>query len=91
MESHCGGNERMPPIDGRGDCLEDVEEEEEEGNVVELEADAGISRVREGSMSIPTSVMIGEGDAVERRDSRVMSVVVIEVASLLIDSHDALL
>jgi hypothetical protein len=50
MESHCGGNERMPPIDGRGDCLEDVEEEE--GNVVELEADAGISRVREGSMSL---------------------------------------
>jgi hypothetical protein len=49
MESHCGGNERMPPIDGRGDCLEDVEEE---GNVVELEADAGISRVREGSMSL---------------------------------------
>jgi hypothetical protein len=35
--------------------------------------------------------MIREGDAVERRDSRVMSVVVIEVASLLIDSHDALL
>lgn len=40
----------MPPIDGRGDCLEDVEEEE--GNVVELEANAGISRVREGSMSL---------------------------------------
>lgn len=35
--------------------------------------------------------MIGEGDVVERRDSRVMSVVVIEVTSLLIDSHDALL
>lgn len=44
----------MPPIDGRGDCLEDVEEEEEEeeGNVVELEADAGISRVKEGTMSL---------------------------------------
>lgn len=35
--------------------------------------------------------MIGEGDVVERRDSRVMLVVVIGVASLLIDSHDALL
>jgi hypothetical protein len=38
----------MRPIPGRGDCLEAVEE----GILVELEAEVGMSRVKEGSMSL---------------------------------------
>jgi hypothetical protein len=39
----------MRPIPGRGDCLEVVEED---GILAELEAEFGMSRVKEGSISL---------------------------------------
>lgn len=83
----------MRPIPGRGDFLEAVEED---GVLVDLEADVGTSRVREGSISYSNvgvdMVGIRVGMLSKGGDARVMPMdVSVKVASISVASHDALL
>jgi hypothetical protein len=57
----------MRPIPGRGDCLEAIGGDGG-GILVELGAEFGKSRVKDGSMSM--SVLLGIGYSIERRCAR---------------------